>query len=136
MLISPGSRAKGGGKSFPTGTVMLFYQAAAPLGWTKLTTQNDKALRVVSGSGGVAGGTNAFSTVMAQTVVGSSSLSTAQLASHTHSMPAGGTSNSLFGCGHTASTGGTTGAAGSGSTHNHTITLDVQFINVILGSKN
>ena len=41
---------------FPSGTVMLFYQAAAPLGWTKQTTQNDKALRVVSGStGGSAG---------------------------------------------------------------------------------
>jgi hypothetical protein len=60
--------------SFPTGTVMVFYQAAAPTGWTKLTTQNDKALRVVSGAGGVAGGTNPFSTVMAQTAVGNHTL--------------------------------------------------------------
>ena len=41
----------------PAGTVMLFIQASAPVGWTKLTTQNDKALRIVSGStGGSAGG--------------------------------------------------------------------------------
>jgi hypothetical protein len=69
----------------PAGSVMLFYQAAAPTGWTKLTTQNDKALRVVSGSGGVAGGTNAFSTVMAQTTVGNHTLGVA-------SIPAGITS--------------------------------------------
>lgn len=44
--------------NFPAGTVMIFAQASAPTGWTKLTTQNDKALRVVSGStGGAAGGT-------------------------------------------------------------------------------
>ena len=136
MFISPGSRAKAGGKSFPTGTATLFYQAAAPLGWTKVTTQNDKTLRVVSGAGGVAGGTNAFSTVMAQTVVGSSSLSTAQLASHTHTTPAGGTSNVSPGCNPVASTAGTTGGAGSGTTHNHTITMSVQFIDLILASKN
>lgn len=54
----------------PGGSVMLFYQGAAPTGWTQVTTQNDKALRVVSGTGGVTGGTNPFSTVQAQTVVG------------------------------------------------------------------
>lgn len=45
----------------PQGTVMVFYQASAPTGWTKLTTQNDKALRVVSGSGGGVGGTHGLS---------------------------------------------------------------------------
>jgi len=87
-------------QAFASGTVILFWQTAAPTGWTKITTQNDKALRVVSGSGGVSGGTNAFSTVMAQTVVGSSTLSTAQLASHAHSYTApaaGGTTGP--GCG-------------------------------------
>jgi hypothetical protein len=73
------SAASGAG-GFPSGTVMLFYQAAAPVGWTQVTTQNDKALRVVSGTGGVSGGTNPFSTVMAQTVVGNHTLSTAETA--------------------------------------------------------
>lgn len=38
------------------GTVGVFLQAAAPTGWTKVTTQTGKALRVVSGSGGGTGG--------------------------------------------------------------------------------
>jgi hypothetical protein len=63
----------------PSGSVMLFWQAAAPTGWTQVTTQNDKALRVVSGTGGVAGGTNAFSTVQAQTVTGSHTLALSEL---------------------------------------------------------
>lgn len=46
---------------FPTGTLMLFQQTAAPTGWTKQTTHNDKALRVVSGTVS-SGGTDAFTT--------------------------------------------------------------------------
>ncbi len=49
---------------FPSGTLMLFQQTAAPTGWTKQTTHNDKALRVVSGTAS-SGGTTAFSTAMA-----------------------------------------------------------------------
>jgi hypothetical protein len=87
----------------PSGTVMLFYQAAAPTGWTKLTTQNDKAIRVVSGSGGVAGGTNPFSTVMAQTAVGNHTLTLAETpagilasANNTITTYAGGSSANYF----------------------------------------
>lgn len=50
------------GTLIPAGSVMVFYQASAPVGWTKVVTQNDKALRVVSGSGGVSGGTHPLST--------------------------------------------------------------------------
>lgn len=46
----------------PSGTVMAFFQAAPPVGWTQVTTQNDKALRVVSGTGGGTGGVDALST--------------------------------------------------------------------------
>jgi microcystin-dependent protein len=46
---------------FPTGTAMLFQQTSAPTGWTKSTTHDDKALRVVSGTAS-SGGTAAFST--------------------------------------------------------------------------
>lgn len=145
MFLTPGSRARPKSKVptiIPAGTVMLFYQASAPTGWTKITTQNDKALRVVSGSGGVAGGTNAFSTVMAQTVVGSTTLTTAQIPSHTHTytVPNATTLNGLN-CGANANvvssfTAGTaTGSAGTGGSHNHTITMSIQFIDVILASK-
>ena len=62
-----------GVQPFPTGTKMVFAQASAPTGWTQDTTNNDKALRVVSGSGGGTGGTHALT----------SPPSTA----HTHSTP-------------------------------------------------
>ena len=52
-------------EALPSGTSMLFYQAAAPTGWTKQTTHNDKSLRVVSGTGGGNGGSTAFSSIFA-----------------------------------------------------------------------
>jgi|694.fasta_scaffold40066_8 hypothetical protein len=51
-------------QTFPSGTLMLFQQTAAPTGWTKQTTHNNKALRVVSGTAS-SGGTTAFTTVFA-----------------------------------------------------------------------
>jgi len=44
----------------PSGTIMPFGQASAPTGWTKETTHDDKALRVVSGTGGGNGGDTGF----------------------------------------------------------------------------
>lgn len=49
-------------KYLPAGTDMAFFQATAPTGWTKQAVQNDKILRVISGSGGGSGGTIATST--------------------------------------------------------------------------
>lgn len=54
-----------GAGEFPSGTKMVFFQAAAPAGWTQVTTHNDKALRVVSGVGGGSGGTHGFSAAAA-----------------------------------------------------------------------
>ena len=77
---------------FPVGTLMLFQQTSAPTGWTKQTTHNDKALRVVTGAAS-SGGTTAFSSVMtSRTPSGSNSggsvsnhtLSEAQMPSHQH----------------------------------------------------
>ena len=36
--------------AFASGTKMLFNQTSAPTGWTKVTSSNDVALRVVSGT--------------------------------------------------------------------------------------
>ena len=78
--------ASGGG--VPSGTTMLFQQSAAPTGWTKQTTHNNKALRVVSGtasSGGSVAFTTAFST--SRTVSGSvqnHTLTLSQIPSHNH----------------------------------------------------
>jgi hypothetical protein len=65
------------GLSFPAGTRLLFQQTAAPTGWTKVTTHDNKALRVVSGSVG-SGGTVNFTTAFAnRTVSGTSGSTTA-----------------------------------------------------------
>lgn len=77
----------------PTGTKMLFYQAAAPTGWTKQTSVNNAALRVVSGSGGGTGGAIDFSTLFAAGKavslsgnVGATTLTVAQMPSHKHDL--------------------------------------------------
>jgi hypothetical protein len=49
----------------PAGTVMMFGSAAAPSGWNKLATQNDKALRIVTGTGGGAGGSHSIASDLA-----------------------------------------------------------------------
>lgn len=126
----------------PSGTVMVFYQASAPTGWTAVAL-NDRALRVVSagGTGGTGGGSNAFSTVFAQTVVGTHTLSTAEMPSHTHTLngtvtnvPGSGLGNA---CGNDQiGLGGTSGAAGSGGGHNHTITMSITYSDVIICTKN
>lgn len=71
----------------PSGTKMLFAQTAAPTGWTKDTTHNDKALRVVSGTastGGSVAFTTAFTSQAVAGTVGGTTLTTAQIPSHTH----------------------------------------------------
>lgn len=141
-----------GGSPIPAGTVMLFFQASAPTGWTQVTTQNNKALRIVSGTGGGTGGSVAFTTAFAsQSVVGtvgSTTLTTAQMPSHTHSASAytsTGKAALLAFSGTNIAAGTivspTTNATGGGSSHDHTFTgtalnLAVQYIDVIVATKN
>jgi len=132
-----------GVEAFTSGTLMLFQQTAAPTGWTKQTTHNDKALRVVSGTAGT-GGSSAFSTALATPALsgstGSTTLSTAQIPSHSHvigasSLSGGPTANS----GSTRNTSFSSDAAGGGGSHNHTMsgtaTINVQYVDVIIASK-
>jgi len=182
--------------AFSTGTVMLFAQAAAPTGWTKITTQNNKALRVVSGTGGGSGGSVSFTSAFSNQNVGDTALSAAQIPGHAHTFS--GTSSSVsndhthgfsgttaavgdhahsytvtggsgsinnasiegglatFGtstggagahshtysgntggisANHTHSYSGTTSSIGSGTAHTHTLNLDVQYVDIILASK-
>lgn len=121
--VTAASSGTAGTVEIPTGSVMLFVQTAAPTGWTKVTTHNDKALRVVSGTAS-SGGTSAFTTVFASrtpagsvsssfssgaaastTATGSISLSggavsattltTTQMPSHTHALGPSGTSGTF-----------------------------------------
>ena len=98
VLTSNGSTwTSAAASGFPSGTVMLFAQTAAPTGFTKNTSTGDNsALRVVTGNAGT-GGSVGFTTAFAsQTPTGSVSitavsgsagattLTTPQIPSHSH----------------------------------------------------
>ena len=132
--------------SFPAGTAMLFVQTAAPTGWTKSATHNDKALRIVSGSassGGSVAFTTAFASQAVSGTVGNTTLTTTQIPSHTHSQNIGGTTGFPFSvqCGSgVGAVATTTGATGGGGSHNHSfsgtaINLAVQYVDVIIATK-
>jgi hypothetical protein len=133
----------------------LFAQTAAPTGFTKSTTHNDKALRVVSGAAS-SGGTTAVTTVFANQTptittsglsAGATTLTTAQIPSHTH--PEAGSAAYQPGEGENVRTtsfgsGVTTGSTGGGGSHTHTvsgtatstaITLNVAYVDVIIATK-
>jgi hypothetical protein len=117
---------------FDPGTVMLFVQTAAPTGWTKSTTHDNKALRVVSGSV-TTGGTQNFTAVLNGNV-GATTLTTAQMPSHSHAFAStsslgGAVSSSL--ARPTANT--NTGATGGGGSHTHS--MDVAYVDVIIATK-
>lgn len=153
-----------GASPIPSGSVTNFYQAAAPTGWTQVTTMNDYAMRIVSGSGGTTGGTTAFSTVFSNQTptinvsglsAGATTLSTTQIPSHSHIEVSSNSS-----CGATPGTVNPVGNAylispmtgsystantGGGGSHTHSIsgsasssaiTLNVLYQNHILCSKN
>lgn len=147
--------------AFASGTAMIFQQTAAPTGWTKSTTHNNKALRLINGTVGT-GGSSAFTTafgtpsvsgsVSLSGSVGGTTLSTAQLASHTHTLPYNsgnqndapnfylGTARNYY------SNNLTSGSAGSNSSHDHsfsgsgslssaTASINVQYVDVIIATK-
>ena len=138
--------------AFPSGTAMLFAQTSAPTGWTKSTTHNNKALRLVSGTAG-SGGSAAFTTAFGTPsvsgslsgTVGATTLSTAQLASHNHSGGIGATVNVGNNCYNPRGVGtGNTGTTGSNSSHTHSFSgslssasadISVAYVDVIIATK-
>lgn len=144
---------------FSSGTVMLFTQTSAPTGWTKSTTHNNKALRVVTGTAS-SGGSVTFTTAFASGLsANSTTLTTSQIPSHNHggATASGGThsghSGAVNGGGHAGSGwyqgGNQFGLANSGASHTHTISsqggggshthslpsFDVQYVDVIIATK-
>ena len=136
-----------GVSSIPSGSSALFFQSAAPTGWTQNTDAsiNTTTLRVVTGSGGGTGGSDAFSTTFTSSKstasgditysdltsasapsslsVGSTTLSTPTIASHSHSHQLGlgdffnGPNESKFRNPNNATT--NTGNTGGGGGHTH-----------------
>lgn len=149
----------------PSGTVMLFVQTAAPTGWTKSATHDNKALRVVSGTA-ASGGSTAFTSVFASRTptgtnsggsVDSTTLAATQIPGHTHvenlqssvaAMTAAGTKigGSATGTTDRASTSSTGVGTGGGLGHTHPLTVPswtgtaldfaVQYVDVIIATRN
>jgi microcystin-dependent protein len=67
----------------PSGTRSPWHQTSAPLGWTKDTSHNDKAIRITNGTVG-SGGSLGFSTVFSRTGTDVHYLSIAEMPSHNH----------------------------------------------------
>ncbi len=123
---------------FAAGTKMLFQQTAAPTGWTKDTTHDDKALRVVTGTAG-SGGATAFNSVFGSgKITGSASPG---FTSHTHDVKRGtGTDSQSHlhlqgGFQTSANVAAAAVATGSGSSHSHTLSLDLQYVDLIIATK-
>jgi len=146
---------------FDQGTDAIFFQSAAPSGWTKNTSHNNKALRVVTGTGGGNGGSNSFTSAFPSSKpvsgnfpisgsVGNRTLSNNMIPQHTHSnggavtlSPGGGDVRS--GGGWSRSTPGTGNNSTNASSHNHpfssgsasfstNVNLAVQYIDVLVCS--
>jgi len=120
----------------------------------------DYSLRLVSGSGGSTGGTTAFSTVFSNQTpiisasgsVGATTLSIGQIPSHSHGVVTYaqgnmGSTQGVAACGDGTDIYGTfpTTSVGGNGSHTHSfssaatssaITLNVQYANVIICSKN
>jgi hypothetical protein len=146
-IASPGVY-KGAWAYLPSGTAMLFVQTSAPTGWTKSTTHDNKALRVVSGTAS-SGGTTGFTSVFT-----SRTITTANMPSHTHTVTdpghthsgnylkndttgtvspvtGGATVVNYYGSITSATTGITINNAGSGTA----MDFAVQYVDVIIATK-
>jgi hypothetical protein len=162
LAFSAGTLSNSVTSPFASGTAMMFVQTSAPTGWTKSTTHDNKALRVVSGTAS-SGGSVAFTTAFAsQTPAGSinvsglsagaTTLSEAQIPAHAHIYSArglhdtSGGSVTAQGVGNPATTTLSTNNTGGGGSHTHTVSgsatftgtainLAVQYVDVIIATK-
>lgn len=125
-------------QAFPSGTLMLFQQGTAPTGWTKQSSHDNAAIRVVSGSTS-SGGTANFNTVFSSSsTTDAHTLTESQMPSHSHSKT--GNYPSYFGGGFAVgygNAGGGTGnvnSTGGGGSHSHNLTMNIKFVDVIIAS--
>ena len=127
---------------------LLFYQSAAPTGWTKNTTAalNDHALKIVTSEAWVGGtqGTSAFSTVFGKTATDSHTLTSAQsgVPAHTHLMTSDGVPQGSSGTGADRNSGTSRSsptdantAADAASGHTHNMDIRVKYLDMIIASK-
>lgn len=111
----------------PTGSKTLWYNTAAPSGWTAVAL-NDYAIKIVTaGLGGVTSGSVAYSTLFTRTTVDDHALTVNEMPSHAHE----GTKTALITRGNgstptsTSDGSSTTGLTGGGAAHAHGLDMRV-----------
>tara|TARA_Y100001938_G_scaffold108973_1_gene148924 strand:+ start:887 stop:1978 length:1092 start_codon:yes stop_codon:yes gene_type:complete len=155
-----------GVEPFPSGTKQVFYQASAPTGWTQDTTAalNEAVMSIVTGSGGGTGGSTAYfssflattdktgtdpdapvtisATVSVSASIGSTTLSTPTIASHSHNVPGSTPANPgtettqpnmiliRDGAQGNSQRNQTTGNTGGGGSHTHPFSVTSSSLNV------
>jgi hypothetical protein len=138
FLTQPAPKAP----SFPSGTLMLFQQTSAPIYWTKQTTHDDKALRVVAGTAG-SGGSGSFSGTFNRTLsVNNTTITQSTMASHSHPVTGSvfGGNNTMGSAGGANDTVGQHGGLGTSSIggdgpHSHTFSLSLTYVDLIIAMK-
>lgn len=126
---------------FASGTTMMFIQAAAPTGWTRVTTNDDALLRIVGTATPGTGGTNGF-------VAGYNNVSsTGNFTLATAQCPAM-TAGTAFACFSGSPAAAFTNAAGvsiynnnvtmsnGGGPHSHSVTRNIKYVDALVASKN
>ena len=139
-------------ESFASGTNIVFYNDAAPTGWTINQNVDESAVRLSKGSGnsgvtaGTGGGTHNFSTVFTSVAesgtagVGDHTLTVSEMPAHTHDVDGRQTSVNNTGSAPAGTTGTgiadkTTTSAGGGGAHSHTVDRRVKWAACIICGK-
>jgi hypothetical protein len=129
-----------------TGSIWIFHQTNAPTSWTKITTLDNRCLRITNGSIGD-GGTNPFTNTLTSgksfTLSGGNhTLSTGELAAHSHPLGSsqargiqpGSPPGALFPVFNSNT--GESGAHSHGGVNSGSFDFSVKYIDVIFASKN
>lgn len=125
---------------FLTGLFMAFGASVAPLGWTRVTIYDDCAIRIIGSGVFNSHGVSGMSTVFGQTTVGNHTLIVAEMPSHSHSEIAPGGSVVVDNDTPAINVGGIGAAAptssvGGDGVHNHTINLNMKYLDYLQASK-
>lgn len=129
--------------NFPAGTIMAFQQTTAPTGWTKESTHDNKGLRVVTGTASSGGSDSWTTTFSSSKTTQSHTLSVSEIPSHNHTIRGtqqdGGSKTNYIDTsgtnGNQHNTSSTTTSTGGGGGHSHDITMDLEYVDIILAAK-
>ena len=151
VALGTGVDIRNANGGIPSGSVMLFRQTNAPVGFTKLLTDDDSTLRVTSGTVGT-GGSLGFTSVFSRTSTDGHSLSESEIPSHNHDVThkdiivrTGVSLNDPWDVGlmstNAAAWSGssanpfTSDNTGSGNSHSHDMDIRVKYVDIIIATK-